>query len=62
MANRPRNTRTPTQGPESYQPQPRRKGGGQRMGLGETVIKSFIRSIASSIGRILVRTITGGRR
>ena len=62
MVNRPRNTRTPAQEPESYQPQPRRKGGSQRMGLGETVIKSFIRSIASSIGRILVRTITGGRR
>jgi hypothetical protein len=35
-----------------------RRGGSQRMGLGETVIKAFIRSIASSIGRIIVRTIT----
>jgi|EndMetStandDraft_7_1072992.scaffolds.fasta_scaffold107881_3 hypothetical protein len=35
-----------------------RRSGSQRMGLGETVIKAFIRSIASSIGRIIVRTLT----
>ena len=35
-----------------------RRGGAPRMGLGETVIKAFIRSIASSIGRIIVRTLT----
>ena len=38
---------------------PRRRGGYQRQGLGEAVAKSFIRSIASSLGRILVRTLTG---
>jgi hypothetical protein len=27
------------------------------MGLGETVIKSLIRSVASSLGRVIVRTI-----
>ena len=36
-----------------------RRGGYQRQGLGEAVAKSFIRSIASRLGRILVRTITG---
>jgi hypothetical protein len=41
-------------------PPPRR--GYQRQGLGEAMAKSFIRSVASSLGRILVRTITGGRR
>ena len=39
-------------------PQPRR-GGYQRQGIAEAAAKSFIRSIASSIGRILVRSITG---
>lgn len=39
-------------------PQPRR-GGYQRQGIGETVMKSLIRSIASSLGRIIVRAITG---
>jgi hypothetical protein len=34
-----------------------RRGGAPRMGMGETVIKAFIRSIASSLGRIIVRTI-----
>jgi hypothetical protein len=33
------------------------RGGNPRMGLGETVIKSLIRSVASSLGRIIVRTI-----
>ena len=63
MTNRPqdRNTRMPAEEPQDYQPQPRR-GGYQRQGLGETVAKSFIRSIASSLGRILVRSITGRMR
>jgi hypothetical protein len=41
---------------------PRRRGGYQRQGIGEAMAKSFIRSIASSLGRILVRTITGRMR
>ena len=40
-------------------PSNRRRGGYQRQGIGEAAAKSFIRSIASSLGRILVRTITG---
>ena len=45
------------------EPAPRRRSGGyQRQGIGEAVAKSFIRSIASSLGRILVRTITGRLR
>jgi hypothetical protein len=48
-------------GRPTYDPPPRR-GGYQRQGIGETVIKAFIRSIASSLGRIIVRTLTGGRR
>jgi len=65
MANTPvnRGGRVDPPEPEDYAPPPRqRRGGSQRMGLGEAVAKSFIRSIASSLGRILVRTITGGRR
>jgi hypothetical protein len=41
---------------------PPRRGGYQRQSVMEAAIKSFIRSIGSSLGRILVRTITGGRR
>jgi hypothetical protein len=41
-----------------YDPPPRR-GGYQRQGIAEAATKSFIRSIAASLGRILVRTITG---
>jgi hypothetical protein len=52
----PRGRQQPT-----YDPPPRR-GGYQRQGIGEAMAKSFIRSIASSIGRILVRAITGRGR
>jgi hypothetical protein len=46
------------------EPAPRRRssGGYQRQGIGEAVAKSFIRSIASSLGRILMKTITGRMR
>ena len=50
------------QEPDYDDPPPRRRGGYQRQGIGEAVAKSFIRSIASSLGRILVRTITGRLR
>jgi hypothetical protein len=64
MTNRPQEPNQasrPERGPpaDDYQPtraQPHR-GGSQRMGLGETVIKSLIRSVASSLGRTIVRTI-----
>jgi hypothetical protein len=49
--------------PEPAYDEPRRRGGGyQRQTVVEAAMKSFIRSIASSIGRILVRSLTGGRR
>lgn len=44
---------------QSAYDEPPHRGGYQRQGLGEAAAKSFIRSIASSIGRILVRSITG---
>ena len=47
------------------EPAPRRRSGGggyQRQGIGEAVAKSFIRSIASSLGRIIAKTITGRMR
>ena len=42
-------------------PPPRRSGGSPRQGIGETAIKSLIRSIASSLGRTIVRAIVGRR-
>jgi hypothetical protein len=36
-----------------------RRGGYQRQGMAEAAAKSFIRSIAASLGRIILRTITG---
>ena len=65
MTNRPQSNRTPRlprEEPEEYAPEPRRRGGYQRQSIGEAAAKSFIRSIASSIGRILVRSITGRMR
>lgn len=65
MTNRPQSNRTPRpprDEPEDYAPEPRRRSGYQRQSVGEAMAKSFIRSIASSIGRILVRTITGRMR
>jgi len=46
----------------AYDDPPPRRGGYQRQSIAEAAAKSFIRSIASSIGRILVRTITGRMR
>jgi uncharacterized protein len=47
----------------AYRAQPRRRGGGyQRQSVGEAIAKSFLRSIASSLGRILARAITGRMR
>ncbi len=49
--------------PVAGQPRPQqRRGTYQRQSLGETVMKSLIRSIASSLGRIIVRAITGRLR
>jgi len=67
MTTRPedRSPRMPSETGEvqaAYGEPQRRSGGRPRQSIGETMIKSFIRSIASSIGRILVRTITGRMR
>jgi hypothetical protein len=48
--------------PPSYEPPPRRRGGYQREGIPEAMAKSFVRSIASRLGRVLVRMITGRSR
>jgi len=63
MAKR-RDENEPIAGPQETadRPQPRRRGGYQRQSVGEAIAKSFIRSIASSLGRILARAITGRMR
>ena len=43
-------------------PQSRRRGGYQRQSVGEAMAKSFIRSIATRLGRILTRAITDRMR
>jgi uncharacterized protein len=66
MAKR-RDENEPVAGPQEQtetadRPQSRRRGGYQRQSVGEAIAKSFIRSIASSLGRILARAITGRMR
>ena len=63
MSNRPddEDRRTPPPRP-TYDPPPPRRGGYQRESLGEAMTKSFIRSVASSLGRAIVRAITGRGR
>jgi hypothetical protein len=58
MTSRPDNQdrREPVQQPTSSPP-PQRRRGYQRESLGEAMAKSFIRSVASSLGRIIVSAI-----
>jgi hypothetical protein len=52
----------PQDEPESaHRAQPRRRSY-QRQSVGEAIAKSFIRSVASSLGRVLARAITGRLR
>ncbi len=67
MTTRPedRGPRMPSAGTDEIQtaygePQ-RRSGGRPRQSIGETMIKSFIRSIAGSLGRAIMRAIVGRR-
>jgi Bacterial protein of unknown function (DUF853) len=46
----------------AHRPRQRRRGGYQRQSIGEAIAKSFIRSIASSLGRMLARAISGRTR
>jgi hypothetical protein len=39
-----------------------RRGGYRRQGYGEAIAKSFLRAIAASLGRFLLRAITGRLR
>jgi len=61
MTNRSNDTGQRPPAPADDPPPPRR-GGYQRESLGEAMAKSFIRSVASSLGRIIVRAITGRMR
>lgn len=48
--------------PQSAYADPRRRtGGSQRQSVGEAALKSFIRSIAGSLGRAIMRAIVGRR-
>jgi hypothetical protein len=65
MANKPSSQggKPPQSAPRpTYDPPPRRAGGNQRQGIAEAAIKSFIRSIAGSVGRAIARAMMGGRR
>lgn len=61
MTNRPtdEDARPPAPQRPTYDPPPPRRDGYQRESLGEVMAKSFIRSVASSLGRIIVRAISG---
>ena len=45
-----------------YDPPPRRRRGYERESIGETMAKSFIRSIAGRLGRAIARMIVGRSR
>jgi hypothetical protein len=63
MSNRPDNDDARRHAPRpSYDPSPRRRGGYQRESLGEAMAKSFIRSVASGLGRAIVRAVLGRGR
>jgi hypothetical protein len=54
---------TDNQSGDRNQPSRARGGGGrQRQGMGEAFMMSMVRQIARSIGTMLVRMFTGGRR
>lgn len=65
MTNRPedREPMTPRAGQQQRPPayDPGRRGGPQRQSIAETAVKSLIRSIAGTLGRAIVRAITGRR-
>jgi hypothetical protein len=48
--------------PPEYDPPPPRRSGYQRQSIGEAMAKSFVRSVAASLGRVIVRMITGRGR
>jgi hypothetical protein len=48
--------------PPSHDPPPRRRRGYERESIGETMAKSFIRSIAGRLGRAIARMIVGRSR
>ena len=52
----------PEQTETAHRAQSGRRAGYQRPSVGEAIAKSFIRSIASSLGRILARAIAGRMR
>jgi hypothetical protein len=54
--------RKPAPRPTYEEPAPRPRGGYQRQSIAEAAAKSFIRSVAASLGRIVVRMITGRMR
>jgi hypothetical protein len=63
MSSRPGNDggRQPAPPRDDEAPPPRRRGY-QREGIGEAMTKSFIRAIASSLGRAIVRAVLGRGR
>ncbi|KAB2919131.1 MAG: DUF853 family protein [Hyphomicrobiaceae bacterium] len=64
MANRAddRNSSAPAQREDYNYASPTPRRGYQRQSVGEAAMKSFIRAIAASLGRIIVRAITGRMR
>lgn len=63
MNNRPndQDQRMPSDPPEMQTAYNAPRRGSQRQGIAETAIKAFIRSIAGSLGRAIMRAIVGRR-
>lgn len=65
MTTRPEDQGSMPSGPQEMQPAygnpPQRRPGRPRQSIMETIIKSFVRSIAGSLGRAIMRAIVGRR-
>jgi hypothetical protein len=63
MIDKPNDDARRSPSPQStYDPPPRRRRGYERESVGEAMAKSFIRSIAGRLGRVIARMIVGRSR
>ena len=62
MTTRPSQSGPQRTAPPADEPPPRRRGGYQREGVGEAMVKSLVRAIAGRLGRAIARMLVGRGR